>query len=203
MGFRSKSGLFGLFGEKIKAGQPARRNGSELSLPARILSAPQRCIQRVEAEFSPALLYRDNPSFQVGEIDRLRQELNQAVARLGELPRDLDTKHAGNQVLAKQLAQAEARIQAALERERQQMELVDRKSEIIVKKSEHIDSLQQLFEQNNATIKTLRAELQQLKKEARAAAQSVSADTPETEDQRLPRIQMPATFPTSETDQAA
>ena len=203
LGVSSKSRLFGLIGEMIKAGQAARRNGSKLSLPARILSDPQRGIQRVEAEFSPALLYRDNPSFQIGEIDRLRQELNQAVARLGQLPRDLDTKHAGNQVLAKQLAQAEARIQAALERERQQMELVDRKSEFIVKKSEHIDSLQQLFEQNNATIKTLRAELQQLKKEARAAAQSVSADTPETEDHRLPRIQMPATFPTAETDQAA
>ena len=227
LGVSSKSRLFGLINEMIKAGQAAKRNGNKLSLPTRILSDPQRGIQAVEAEFNASILYRDNPSFQIGEVERLRQELSQAVARLGQLPRDLDTKHAGNQVLAKQLSEAEARVRAGLERANRNLEMVEWKSEVIVKKSEHIDSLQKLFVDNTATIKSLRAELQNLKIENQkyseelanqpepvSAGQSVSpmpqadglqvpSSVSPTDTQRLPRIQMPSTFPISNANDVA
>ena len=192
----------------IKAGQTAKRNGSKLTLPTKILSDPQRGLQKVEAEFSAAVLYRDNPSFQIGEVDRLRQELNQAVSRLGQLPRDLDTKHAGNQILAKQLSDAVARIRAGLKRESQHLRLVDQKSNVIANKSNHIDSLQQLFEENTATIRSLRAEVKDLKLENRrmATQQGSTQEVPAksaTKSKRLPRIQMPSMFPVADKDKAA
>jgi len=102
---------------------------TRISLPTRVLSDPQRGIQRVETDFNAAMLYRDNPCFKINEVERLQQELNQAVARLGQLPRDLDAKHAGNQVLAKHVAEAEARIVAGLKRENQHLALVEQKTE--------------------------------------------------------------------------
>lgn len=208
LGVSSRSRLFSLIGEMIKAGQTAKRNGSKLTLPTKILSDPQRGLQKVEAEFSAAVLYRDNPSFQIGEVDRLRQELNQAVSRLGQLPRDLDTKHAGNQILAKQLSDAVARIRAGLKRESQHLRLVDQKSNVIANKSNHIDSLQQLFEENTATIRSLRAEVKDLKLENRrmATQQGSTQEVPAksaTKSKRLPRIQMPSMFPVADKDKAA
>ena len=220
LGVSSKSRLFGLIDEMIKAGQAAKRSGSKLSFPTRILSDPQRGLQAVEAEFNASILYRDNPSFQINEVDRLRQELNQAVSRLGQLPRELDTKHAGNQVLANQLSKTEARIRAGLERESRHLKLVDFKTEVIAKKSKHIDSLHQQFVEKTEEIKSLRDEVQTLKAENRKlsghpvplppdqfdsseSSQEVPPSAPATETQRLRRIQMPATFPKTSNDKAA
>ena len=216
LGVSSRSRLYALIDAMVKAGQAAKRNGSKIILPTRVLSDPQRGIQRVESEFNAAILYRDNPCFKISEVERLQQELNQAVARLGQLPRDLDTKHAGNQVLAKQVADAEARITAGLEREKQHLALVDQKSEVIARKSEHIDSLQKLFSEANAKVKSLRAEIRDLnienhrlvsdqeavpekqvfQFEAQAEkATPIEASTAPAENQQVPRIQMPTSFP--------
>ena len=216
LGVSSKSRLYALIDTMVKSGQAAKRDGSKLSLPTRVLSDPQRGIQRVESEFNAAVLYQDNPCFKIGEVERLQQELNQAVARLGQLPRDLDTKHAGNQVLAKQVADAEARITAGLEREKQHLALVDQKSEVIARKSEHIDSLQKLFSEANAKVKSLRAEIRDLNIENRRLvsdqeavpekqvfqfeaqaekATPIEASTAPAENQQVPRIQMPTSFP--------
>lgn len=215
LGVSSKSRLFALIDSMVQAGVASKRTGNKISLPTRVLSDPQRGLQTVEAEFDASILFRDNPCFKIGEVERLQQELNQAIARLGQLPKDLDTKHAGNQVLAKQVAEAEARISAGLNRENQHLALVDQKSEIIAKKSEHIDSLQKLFSEANIRVKTLRAEIRQLTIANRTEGQIAKdrqAVEPEPQILAQPqtvtsatgadpaqvpvaRIQMPATFP--------
>lgn len=191
LGVSAKSRLYALIDVMIKSGQAARRNGTRIALPTRILSDPQRGIQQVEAEFDVATLYRDNPCFQIGDVERLQQELNQAVSRLGQLPRDLDTKHAGNQVLAKQVAEAEARIRAGLERENQHLALVDQKSQTIKRKSEHIDRLQALFDEANAKVKSLSAEIRELTQAEPSVASAPTGDQPVPP---VPRIQMPTSF---------
>jgi len=213
LGVSARSRLYALIDVMIKAGQAAKRDGTKISLPTRVLSDPQRGIQRVESDFNPAILYRDNPCFKINEIERLQQELNQAVARLGQLPRDLDTKHAGNHVLAKQVADAEARITAGLKRENQHLALVEQKTEIISRKSEHIGSLEKHYQEANARAKELRAQVKELRIENRKISNALKAFqkvankpqsapaqpsvTPEAPpiSQPLPRIQMPISFP--------
>ena len=155
MGVCSKSRLYALINTMVKCGVSARKDNTPINLPTRILSDPQRGIHQVEGEFDFARLYRDNPNFKITDVHYLQQELNQAVARLGQLPRDLDTKHAGNQVLANQLDESEERIREGLVREQEHLNSIDQMAENIAKKNSHIDSLEKLHEDSNERLKKL------------------------------------------------
>lgn len=149
MGVCPKSRLNALIDVMVKAGISARKNQLPVNLPTRILTDPQRGIHPVEAEFDLCRLYRDNPNFKITDVHYLQQELNQAVARLGQLPRDLDTKHAGNQILTQQLEESEARISEGLGREQEHLKSIEQMGENIAKKNAHIDSLEKLVEETN------------------------------------------------------
>ncbi|MFK7769283.1 MAG: hypothetical protein AB8B55_18825 [Mariniblastus sp.] len=169
----SKSRLYALIHEMIKAGQVARQTQNSIVLPPRILSDPQRGIQKVESNFETSVLFPGNSSFRILEVERLQQELSQAIARLGQLPmeldakevdvlaknRDLERKEVHIQRLSGVLSETEERVEQARLREQAHAEIVASKHADIEKKNAHIESLNQLFNEANATVKALRAEL--------------------------------------------
>jgi len=197
----AKSRLFTLIKTMIEAGVVAQQNETAIELPTRVLSDPQRGIQRVEGEFDLASLHPDNPNFQITEVERLQQELNQAIARLGQLPKDLDTKHAGNQILAQQLDSAERRIKEGLEREKLHLELVEQKSAVIAQKSRHIDSLQMLFQEANARVKQFHSQLVEMTNVIKSHSKSRSQNrSPQPDPATADSAKQPLRVHTAEVD---
>jgi len=84
LGISSKSRLFSLIKSMVKLGTDARQTKAPITMPARLVCDPQRGIQQVEAEFDLTTLYPDNPNFKITDINRLQQELNQAIEARSE-----------------------------------------------------------------------------------------------------------------------
>ncbi len=147
------SRLYYLINTMVENGAQARQDEKPLEMPMRILPGFHRELPPGAAEFDPILLYPDNPVFQVSEVHRLQLELNQAIARLDQLPRDLEQKD--QDILSKNsdIARKDACIEQ-LTTELQ--ELLAKKNADIEKKNQHIESLRELFESTNARVKQLR-----------------------------------------------
>lgn len=77
----------------VQYGAAARRKGNPLRLPARILEDEMLGFSRVPPEFDLSRLYPDNPVFKNQEVVHLQLELEQAIQRLGTLPRELAEKN--------------------------------------------------------------------------------------------------------------
>lgn len=149
----ARSRLFELIDSMIQRGIEARNSGCRIELPGRILSDPQYGVQSVEPEFDPISLYPHNPVFGMAEVHRLQQELNQAIARLGQLPLELARKD--QDILAKNsdIDRKDAYIEQLV---RELNDLLAKKNADIDKKNHHIESLAELFETANSKVKDLR-----------------------------------------------
>ena len=84
--------LYRLVQEMIQRGAQARKSGQPIEMAHRILEDPQHGFARVPDEFQLATLYPNEEAFRNDDLQRLQVELNQAIERLGTLPRELQEK---------------------------------------------------------------------------------------------------------------
>lgn len=88
----AKPRLLNLIDEMIECGRIARETDQPIELPPRILNDPQNGFARVESGFDLRSLYPENTVFDETDVQRLQIELNQAISRLGTVPRELNEK---------------------------------------------------------------------------------------------------------------
>ena len=156
----------------VEIGVKARASDRSLSFPAKILPAFSREIQTTETDWDTHCLYPNNPVFQNTQVSRLQQELNQAIARLKQLPDELQKKHEQLRKKHEHIERQKLQTQQIIESKKKDLESKDkfidnlveqmdellmRKSEIIQRKNEHIESLSEMFSQANAELKSSRA----------------------------------------------
>lgn len=149
----------------VEIGVKARASNEPLHFPAQILKANSREIQTAETDWDTHCLYPNNPVFQNTQVTRLQQELNQAIARLNQLPNELHKKHQHIEKQSRQIQTIIARKKKDLENKDkfiddlvdQMDELLLKKAEIIRRKNEHIESLSTMFQEANAELKSSRA----------------------------------------------
>jgi chromosome segregation ATPase len=151
-------------------------------MPWRILSDPQHGIHPIETDFDAISLYPENPAFRVTEVHRLQQELTQAIARLEQLPFDLDRKDKDIVAKNSDINRKDAYIEQLV---REMDELIANKNADIEKKNQHIDSLGELFETASTRVKLLHerymeqaAVLLEMKKQLNLSAALPTADSP-------------------------
>ncbi len=168
----SRNRMYALIRSMVQAGIDARNTNTPINLPPRVLSDPQRGIQKVGANFEMSALYSDNPTFRITDIHRLQQELNQAIARLGQLPAELDSKDTDIVTKNSDIERKEAhiknlesvvhdsakRIKESYSRAKSLAEMVAKKQADIERKNNHIESMTGLFKEANAKVKALRTE---------------------------------------------
>lgn len=148
----------------VKIGVKARESNHSLSFPAKILQAFSREIQATETDWDTHCLYPNNPVFQNTQVSRLQQELNQAIARLSQLPNELQKKHRHIERQKLQIEQIIESKKKDLENKdkfiddlvNQMDELLLQKTEIVRRKNEHIESLSAMFQEANAELKSSR-----------------------------------------------
>ena len=163
LGQDSKLRLFSLFREMIDAGLEAQQSGEPLNLPVRILSDPQRGIAKIEDHFDLSSLFPNSPVFRNSDVARLQQELVHAIARLGQLPKELYDRDEKIQKKSEHIASmsatlkdSEARIEIVNQTVHSMMQTFERQKDQIFKKAEHIDRLNGLLEEANAELKMTR-----------------------------------------------
>ncbi len=152
LGGNATARLMALIGDMIKAGQQAKIDKQRLCLPDRILSDPQRGIAQIGTEFDAQSLYPDSEAFQNYDVDLLRLELAHAVARLGQLPVELQSKNDHIEDMAECVEQG-------LAREKVLGESIARQQEDLEKKTSHIDYLNELLEAMSDERKEIREQL--------------------------------------------
>ncbi len=184
----SRSRLYALIRSMVQAGIDARNTNTPIDLPPRVLSDPQRGIQKVGTNFEMSALYPDNPTFRITDVHRLQQELNQAIARLGQLPAELDSKDTDIVTKNSDIERKEAhiknlesvvhdsakRIKKSYARAKSLAELVTKKQADIERKNNHIESMTGLFKEANAKVKALRMEALERKIELENANRRVA-----------------------------
>ncbi|MDC3224377.1 hypothetical protein OAU26_05525, partial [Mariniblastus sp.] len=161
----AKQRMHQLIETMVEIGVKARISNQTLSFPAKILQTSSREIQTAETDWDTHCLYPNNPVFQNTQVSRLQQELNQAIARLNQLPNELQKKHEHIEKQKQETLQIIESKKKDLESKdtfidnlvEQMDELLMRKSEIIQRKNEHIESLSEMFSQANAELKSSRA----------------------------------------------
>ena len=153
LGQPARARLVELIDSMIRHGIEARNSGCPIEMPWRILSDPQYTIESVEPEFDPISLYPHNPVFGMTDVHRLQQELNQAIARLGQLPLDLERKDQDIVAKNSDIDRKDAYIEQLIG---ELNDLLARKNADIDKKNQHIESLVELFESANVRVKHLR-----------------------------------------------
>ncbi|MDB4386536.1 hypothetical protein N9Z47_04140, partial [bacterium] len=161
----AKQRMHQLIETMVEIGVKARISNQTLSFPAKILQTSPREIQTAETDWDTHCLYPNNPVFQNTQVSRLQQELNQAIARLNQLPNELQKKHEHIEKQKQETLQIIESKKKDLESKdtfidnlvEQMDELLMRKSEIIQRKNEHIESLSEMFSQANAELKSSRA----------------------------------------------
>ena len=167
----AQSRMHFLIESMVEAGEVARQTDSPIKLPFRILQDPQKGFHPVQSEFDSISLHPENQVFQINEVQRLQQELNQAVARLDQLPTDLDRKDEDITSKNSDLDRKDAHIDRLVG---ELSDLLAKKNADIEKKNQHIDSLSELFQTTNARVQHLLQRykdqadlLQQLKQQLR------------------------------------
>lgn len=161
----AKQRMHQLIETMVEIGVKARISNQTLSFPAKILQAFSREIQTTETDWDTHCLYPNNPVFQNTQISRLQQELNQAIARLDQLPNELQKKHEHiekqkqetQQIIESKKKDLESKDTFIDDLVEQMDELLLRKSEIIQRKNQHIESLSAMFNEANAELKSSRA----------------------------------------------
>lgn len=151
----SKQRLHQLIQGMADCGSVAREQNRDLELPQRMLPDSRNGFQPVESEYDMVSLYPENSLYRIHDQELIKQELNLAIARMGDLPQELSEKEVHIQSLTTLLENAETRIQASRDREARQAELVQEKSEFLKKKTVHIASLNELFQDANQRAKRL------------------------------------------------
>lgn len=96
--------LLQVIGEMIEAGRQARRAGTHLLLPARILDDPDHGLARVDRFFDLAQLFPDNAAFRHQELAALQVELNLAIERIKDRNERLKNLEAELAYVRKRLA---------------------------------------------------------------------------------------------------
>ena len=147
------SRLLQLINTMVQHGIQARHSGNAIELPARILSDHGNANPAFDVNFDLSSLYPNNRVFQLSEVSRLQQELNQAIARLGQLPIELDKKDQDIHSKNADIDRKDARIERLIH---EMNGLLAKKNADIEKKNQHIESLSELFETANERVKQLR-----------------------------------------------
>lgn len=167
LGLNSKQRLFKLLREMMAAGEKASKQDRPIKLPHRMIADPLRGFAKIEDEFDMASLFPGSSAFKRTNVIQLQQELAHAVARIGQLPKDIHERD--NQLVKKSehidsltqlLAESEARIKSANERIEEMTAQREIASQTLVKKSEHIDRLKVLLEDAHEQLKEVRGKFQ-------------------------------------------
>lgn len=112
----AKPRMLQLIKDMIAAGVEARKTGSSIHLPARMLPDPQAGFSTVPDSFELQSLYRTNLAFENREVDQLKIELAAAIKRLDQLPAELVKKNHQIVTLNQRLDRTRARILELRER---------------------------------------------------------------------------------------
>ena len=168
----AKQRMHQLIETMVKIGVNSKTSNQPLQFPDQILKANSREIQTAETDWDTHCLYPNNPVFQNTQVSRLQQELNQAIARLSQLPNELQKKHKQLQKKHKHIERQKLQTQQIIESKKKDLdnkdkfiddlvnqmdELILKKTEIIQRKNEHIESLSAMFQEANAELKSSRA----------------------------------------------
>jgi hypothetical protein len=176
--------LIALIQAMVNAGVKSRANATALSFPDRILPASELALAPHPPKTELVKLYPENPAFQTTSIPHLQQELNHAVARLAQLPRDLDQRDAefcsqnaelDNKSLEIENLLGELKTvirtkNADLQKKDQHIQklmeemtaLSNQKNAVIKQKLSHIKTLDDLFQATNSRAKSLTAQIHSL-----------------------------------------
>jgi signal transduction histidine kinase len=171
----AKPRLFALITNMVEHGAAARASKTQLALPSRILSDPQRGIQVVESEFDRSILYPDNNVFQDDNTLRLQTELCQAIARLDQLPGDLLRKERHIAQMEVYLDEALERVRAARSRESRALKMIEQQNQVLAKKTDHISNLDQHLQDSLNRVQQLKAKLEEQTETIEALANFVIA----------------------------
>jgi peptidoglycan hydrolase CwlO-like protein len=183
LGYNSKQRLFKLMQKMVSAGERARKSDKDIKLPHRIIADPLRGIAKVDNEFDLASLFPKSNAFGQTNIIRLQQELAHAVARIGQLPKDIHerddqlvkkTEHIDS--LTELLSESESRIESANQRVEKLTRRHEIDSETLGKRSEHIDRLKTLLEEAHEQLREVRAKFRQRADAMLAAANQLAKE---------------------------
>lgn len=149
--------LYALISAMAEAGEKAKANQAKLELPARILEDLDRGFQKVETHFDLHRLYSHDPVYRINDHLSLQAELNHAIARLGQLPAELDARDSE----IKKHEETFKLFTECKQREEHLAELLEDNRAALKKKSAHIEEVSQLFIEANQRAKNLAGRLQE------------------------------------------